>query len=584
MKRFIKYLYYCALTFCSLFALYYITNPTAEDKVFFFYCKSYFFAALVTPLPFFLNHNLSWKHILCETIIGVTWSIMAPILHRFTYGNANLPIDIAAGCYAFSLLITMKWYFRRYLPRWLANTIIFMLNLLALLPPLLNAIYYSIYKHPIGIKAMMAIMQTNPLEAKEYLLSTPFYIYLIFFLAIIAFASLYRKQLQSEEHYYHYENYTLPKIGVIIVLIPSIAIFSTLKIFPDTKVIDSAYQAYNYFRAIAFYSESRAEILKDLHIKKVSPMIAPQSIVLVIGESASRDYMHAFTNIRDNTTPWLSNNRDKFILFDNAYSCAYSTIVSLQHALTSANFYNQEPFTESISIIDIAKAKGYKTYWFSNQGKIGQFDTPITLIAEQSDHAVWLGSSKRYDGMLVEMLSKVDPQENNFIVFHLMGSHAFYSSRYPEEYQIWKSPNQSGGVEDYKNSILYTDKVLKDIFEHSQAKLNLASFVYLSDHATDPTILRDPDSNDFKNLRIPMFAYLSDEYKAINPSLASELEANKHLPFSNDLLYNLICSIFNIESNSFEEDESIASPKYKYNISNVKTNYGKALIKDDPYR
>lgn len=584
MKRFLKYLYYCALTFCSLFALYYISNPTAEDKVFFFYCKTYLFAALVTPLPFFINKNLCWKHIICETFIGVVWTIVNPLLSRFTYGNANLPDDVAAGCYVFSLLVTIKWYLRRYLPDSLANTITCILYLLAILPPLINAVYYAIYKHPIGIKAMLAIMQTNSIEAKEYILSIPFYIHLIFFLTIMAFTSLYRKQLQSEGHFYSYENYSLPKIGVIIVLIPSIAIFSMMKIFPGTKVIDSAYQAYNYFRTIAFYRESRTEILKDLHVKKIPPLKTPHTVILVIGESASRDYMHAFTNIKDNTTPWLSQNKGKFILFDNAYSCAYSTIASLQHALTSANFYNQKPFSESISIIDIAKAKGYKTYWFSNQGKIGKFDTPITLIAEQSDHAVWLDSSKRYDGNLIKMLHNVSPYENNFILFHFMGSHTFYSKRYPEEFQIWKNPHYSGGVEDYKNSILYTDTVLKDIFKESQALFNLTSFIYCSDHATDPTILRDPDNSDFKNLRIPMFIYLSEDYKKANTDLASTLEDNKHLPFSNDLLYNLICSIFNIESNYFEEDESIASPKYKYNISTVKTNYGKALVKDDPYR
>ena len=91
------------------------------------------------------------------------------------------------------------------------------------------------------------------------------------------------------------------------------------------------------------------------------------------------------------------------------------------------------------------------------------------------------------------------------------------------------------------------------------------------------------DSSDFKNLRIPLAVYLSDSYKKERPKIASLLEQNKNKPFSNDLLYNLLCSIIDIESNYFDESESIASPKYKFDFSNVKTNYGKAFVKDDPY-
>lgn len=584
MKRFLKYLYYCALTFCSLFAVYYITTPNVEDSSFYFYYKFFLYAALVTPLPFFFNKKLIWKHVVCESLIALMWTVLTPLLYRFAYGKANIPEDIAAGCYVFFLLITTKWYFRRYLPQSLAHSLALLLQIIALLPPFFNAIYFTIYKHPLSINAMMAIMQTNPLEAKEYLLSIPFSIYIILLLTALAFVNLHMKQLAAEKPFYHYENFSLPKMSIIIVLIPSIAMLSILKVFSDTKVFDSAYQAYNYFTLVASYREKRIEILKNLKITNNNVYKAPHTVILVIGESASRDYMHAFSSMQDNTTPWLSQHKNEFILFSNAYSCAYSTIISLQQALTSANFYNQKSFTECLSIIDIAKATGYKTYWLSNQGKISNFDTPITLIAEQSDYSHWLKSDKKYDDKLLEQLSKVNPTENNFIVFHLMGSHAFYSSRYPKEYQIWTNPNHSGGVEDYKNSILYTDTVLKSIFKYSQEKFNLASFVYISDHGTDPTSMRDPDSSDFKNLRIPMFIYLSSKYKAVNSQMASRLEANKHLPFSNDLLYNLLCSIFNIDSNCFEEDESIASPKYKFNISNVKTNFGKALVKDDPYR
>ena len=582
MKRFLKYLYYCALTFCSLFAVYYITTPKAEDSAFFFYYKTFLGAAFIAPLPFFLNKDLRWKSVICEACIGLSWIISAPFIHRIAFSSANLVEDIAAGCYAFSLLILIKWYLHRYLHRILAYCLVLLLQIITLLPPLLNIIYFTVYKSPIGINAMMAIMQTNPLEVKEYLISLPLYSYLFFSLAIIIFLLLFRKQSQPKESVYSYDGFPLPKMTIIIALIPLMAFLAFFKVFKNTKVLDSGYQAYKYFTAVASYREKRIELLKNLQITNKNNYKSPHTIILVIGESASRDYMHAFTTMEDNTTPWLSQNKYNFILFPNAYSCAYSTIMSLQHALTAANYYNQKSFTECLSIIDIAKAVGYKTYWFSNQGKIGKFDTPITLIAEQSDHSYWLNSDMKYDGKLVELMDKVNPEENNFIVFHLMGSHTFYSSRYPNEFQIWSSLKYSGGEEDYKNSILYTDKVLKDIFECAKKDFNLASFIYFSDHGTDPTALRNPDSGDYKNLRIPLFVYFKDGYKKSNTEVYSILEKHKDLPFSNDLLFNMVCSIFNIESDYFKEDESIASPKYKFDITNIKTDYGKKLIKDDP--
>ena len=583
MKSFFKYLYYCALTFCLLFAVYYITTPNAEDTAFYFYYKIFFCASLVTPLPFFINKHLSWKNIICESIIGILWSLVTPLFYYNVYDSAGIPYDIASGCYLFSLLILLKWYLYRYINHSLANILVFILSFITLLIPLLNISYFALYKHPLGINAMIAIMQTNPMEAKEYLLSLPLYYHIGTVMLLITCYLLSKLKLYDQSCYYFYSDYPLKILAIIIVLVPSIIFLSSAMIIKNSQFIDNAYQAYHYFTEITFYRNNRKEILNGIVIKNKNQLPKPHTIIMVIGESASRDYMHAYTPMKDNTTPWLSSKKHDFILFTNAYSCAYSTIFSLQNALTSANFYNKKTFAESISIIDIAKLSGYKTYWFSNQDKIGKFETPVTLIAEQSNIAYWNSTTNVYDGNMVNYLDKINPNDNNFIVFHFMGSHAFYSNRYPEEYQIWTNPSHSGGVEDYKNTILYTDAVLKEIFEYSTQNLNVASFIYCSDHGTDPKTVRDPDDGDYDNLRIPLFIYLSPNYRSANPSIARELEKNKSKPFSNDLLYNLLCSILNIESDYFDECESIASPKYNYNFSNVKTDFGEKFVKDDPY-
>lgn len=303
---------------------------------------------------------------------------------------------------------------------------------------------------------------------------------------------------------------------------------------------------------------------------------------MVIGESATRNYMKAFNKNNDETTPWLSANKNEFLLFNNSYSCAWNTVPALEHALTEANYYNNKEFNRSVSIIDIAKKAGYKTYWFSNQGRIGIYDTPITMVAETCDVAKWGGDSNYDEGILMH-LKTINPNEKNFIVLHIMGSHIDYHLRYPKEYQIWTDSDTYGRLADYKNSLVYTDKVLQDYFEYAKNNLNLNAFIYFSDHGTDPNRSRDPDETKFIGLRIPLFVYLSESYKENNPYITAALSANQNKFFSNDLIYNLVCGILNIKSNHYNEEESLASPKYKFNIENTKAGLGTKSVKDDPY-
>ena len=124
---------------------------------------------------------------------------------------------------------------------------------------------------------------------------------------------------------------------------------------------------------------------------------------------------------------------------------------------------------------------------------------------------------------------------------------------------------------------------MQDYFEYAKNNLNLSAFIYFSDHGTDPNRSRDPDETKFIGLRIPLFIYLSESYKENNPNISSTLSSNQNKFFSNDLIYNLVCGILNIKSNHYNEEESLASPKYKFNIENTKAGLGTKSVKDDPY-
>jgi heptose-I-phosphate ethanolaminephosphotransferase len=188
------------------------------------------------------------------------------------------------------------------------------------------------------------------------------------------------------------------------------------------------------------------ERLKDLQVTPQKPVFdKPSTILLIIGESESRDYMSAFSECEYDTTPWLKAKKEDphFLLFPNSYSCIAHTVSCLERALTEFNQYNDKQFYTSCSIIDIAHKAGYTTSWYSNQGHLGCADTPVTLVANTSQTAKWTKQNLnqvQYDEALLEYLEEVNPQKNNFVVIHLKGNHFNFINRYPSQFTKWGTP------------------------------------------------------------------------------------------------------------------------------------------------
>ena len=72
-----------------------------------------------------------------------------------------------------------------------------------------------------------------------------------------------------------------------------------------------------------------------------------------------------------------------------------------------------------------------------------------------------------------------------FIVIHLEGSHDRYKDRVPPDFTGIQVDGHSEKVNDYDSSILYTDDVLKRIYDYGKDHLNMQAMVYASDHGED---------------------------------------------------------------------------------------------------
>ncbi|EIH8884842.1 phosphoethanolamine transferase [Escherichia coli] len=148
------------------------------------------------------------------------------------------------------------------------------------------------------------------------------------------------------------------------------------------------------------------------------------TIVIVTGESVRRDYMSVY-GYPVPTTPWLNTAPGLFI--DGYTSAAASTVPSLSRTLIYD--YEQNPDSGN-NVVALAAKAGYSTWWISNQGKLGEHDTRISVIASDAEHTVFLkkGSfaSRKTDDMLLLQETEralADKSSPKVIFLHMIGSH-----------------------------------------------------------------------------------------------------------------------------------------------------------------
>lgn len=545
--------------------------------------------AVVLSLALYIK-KLSWRNILPPAITGISWIVTGPLLSYKTLINGNTIYlnniyDIYNGLFLFAVLFCLSMAVKQYIHRVIGAALLTIIYFAAIFVNLIQWAYYDLYGSCITTSGSLILFQTGPAETLEYLHSLgP---------AMIAGATFILLVIVLFFFLTHYTLPPLPKTTVyrkilpvlsLLIIIPSVWMLCD-ELLPNSFPIRTFLDTKDYLDRSRLYAANHDSKFAALQAVQLNPAIGPNTVIVIIGESETRTLMNAYNPAAPKNTPWLTSVKDDshFTLFTNVYSCVWYTVPVLEHALTESNFYNDKEFNESISIVDMAKKAGYRTYWFSNQGSVGVADTPISLIANTADVAEWVDRDLKestLDSALLHFLKNVNPNEKNFIVLHIMGSHIEYRNRYPAEFQHFNDGkiNQEA---DYDNTILYTDWFLSQVFGYAEAHLHLDALLYFSDHGSDPNIARQPDGASFKVLRIPMFIYLSDDYMRRNPEITAALKSHENAYFTNDLVYELVCGLLNIKSPNYDDSISLASSKWHWEKKDLVTRFGKTPLTED---
>ena len=530
-------------------------------------------------------------------ITGLGWCSAFPLLYAWTYEKgwymSLVCFDFIVGTCIFLALSSLEGLLMRTRRIRIVAALMAALNFACLLIPFVQYAYYCMVWHCLSPASLMALYLTNYRESIDFLESNVGIGYLALILAVIGFLlyRAYRLHCRFGEHLLRKPTDALHESAVILVLGGAAA--ALIWYVPQTSIAELWKDVTTYVAETQEYETNYEERYQALYLDPSETLAseAPGTVIVVIGESASRNYMKAFTpSFPFDNTPWLSRQAEDpdFLLFRNVYSSWSQTVPTLQRALTEQSQYNEKEFYESASIIDVAKKAGYETWWFSNQGRYGQFDSAITMVAKTADHSEWTDDSYNYsdkfDESLLPYLEKPDPKKNNFIVLHLMGSHIYYYNRYPWTFNKWKAEDGAGtatSLPAYANTILYTDFVLSQIFNYAKEHLNLVAMVYFSDHGENLEISHNPDVFSFDMVRIPMFVYLSPRYQRAFPEHTETLRRHRGRYFTNDMLYDTICGLLNAPSNRYDPKQDFSSDTYAFTRQALTTMLGEHPLMED---
>ena len=431
----------------------------------------------------------------------------------------SLLINLALG-YPFSLLYTAAFAAVLHLlwrtSPWLNRAVVGVCSLTA-------ALYYPFaqaYGSP-NFNTLLALHSTNVEESTEILTIFPWYSYCVgLFIFALGVTAVRRKASPARP-------WSRIELLCLIFSVSALFVRPVQEMAWDGKFHLSKV-GYPVARFVNDVLDSNRDVLdeqarmlalagkKDTwHVLAVKPRY--HTYVVVIGESVRRDAVGAFGGHWDNT-PFASEVNGT--LFTDYIAASGSPQKSL--GLTLNRVGDGKPQYQD-NFVTLANRAGFQTWWFSNQGQIGEYDTAIASIAKRADEVQFLkngdfeADKNTSDDELLKMTEQVLSTErtpNQLIVLHLMGSHPQACDRTRGKYAEFV---QSKETSCYLYSITQTDTLLAKLYDQLRNSGDSFSLVYFSDHGLafkergKPVQYLAHDDKYQQNFQVPFMVLSSDD-------------------------------------------------------------------------
>ena len=481
-----------------------------------------------------------------------------------------------------------------------------------LVPVLVTASYVATYGQPMNGQSFFFIWETNLGEALEFIKNARFQSPKMIFFPIASILLpllplmylLKKRKLPRQMKPLH--RYALAASCLIVLLV----LCGTGKANSNVAY-QFYYSFFSYQKDLILarnLSDSALERIKDIKITSSRPDDAKETYIVVIGESASRHHMslYGYNSMTDPRMVAL-NTQGSLVAFDNVNAIDGGTTKSLLNALSFKDQFT--PFsTFKFSVIDVFNAAKFKTYWFSNNAVMLFYDTMLhslsrnatmrqftearnadlkSLIDNNNGSIAFIRDRKAkneedltFDSALLPWVDEaLSSKENKKIIFvHLKGSHILYWYRFPNAFEKFKgregiSPkpfmlndDDVKIINDYDNSIYYTDHILNELVKKLQATEGESWLLYFSDHGEEMYDFRRKAGRDPTNLSkymldIPFMVWFSKDYKKARDT--TRMKEYTERAFDLDSLIYAIMDLANLKTDLLDRSRSIFSDKYK---------------------
>ena len=330
------------------------------------------------------------------------------------------------------------------------------------------------------------------------------------------------------------------------------------------------------------------------------------TIVLIIGESYNKHHSQLYGYYMPTTPRQVARERTGQLLkFTDVVTPYNLTSFVFKHMFSTYVIGQEGSWSDYPLFPKVFKEAGYEVTFLTNQfvTKAGEavfdfsggfFLNDPTLSAAMFDHR----NEKTHiwdDGLLKDWdeLSRPTPlplpvregsdySSPSLVIFHLLGQHMNYYSRYPkkqthftaEDYQKHRPkmlPHRKRQLVWYDNAVLYNDSIVDQIvrrFEQQDAVV-----IYVPDHGEEifepgRYVICRSHSDDidyplaYYEYEVPFWVWCSKKYIAARPELFRQIRDARKRRLMTDALPHMLMYLAGIHSKDYHPEFNILSPEY----------------------
>lgn len=324
------------------------------------------------------------------------------------------------------------------------------------------------------------------------------------------------------------------------------------------------------------------------------------TIVLIIGESYSKAHCQLYGYPQKDTPRQRRLERGGWLTkFNDVVSCWNLTSFVFKNVLSMHVVGEKGEWCDYPLFPELFRKAGYQVTFLTNQFLLaagqavydfsgGFFLNDPVLSKAQFDlrntslHRFDEGLLSDYDNFLNE--GKINLKGNNLIIFHLIGQHVSYNTRYPKDCAKWHAddykelrPDIAGDhyrrrmIAAYDNACLYNDSIVTQIVKRFEDKD--AIVVYMPDHGEEifepgrDIICRNHSATvDWPlahyEFEVPFWIWCSRKYAHREPEVFKAIKDAKNRRFMTDALPHMMVWLAGISSKDYNDKYNLLSPNY----------------------